>query len=386
MRRKSRMVSILFLIALSAISPFSNSNAGIYTIQDLEALEKSLSAQEYLEHALDIRPSLRDDHWKQMTQHMGVVLAKQLINGKITGRDKFLFIEKINIWPVLKNDEFFQIKREEFLKSYFKNCLSDPSNQKVCKMELLTSWVSSRKDPDRAVEYLGLFQNLTSEEEKMFLTLITNSKVSAFLCRKKIVKSKLVDHFSKKAALEDNPKILKNWIEGYLNEDCWNQVKYVFEETLMSNKVYQKEQAFKILNAKREISKVDRSVFLVSYILNVPNVGRIFNMAWNELNKLGPSHNYRKRVLSKLRTLDPLPGKLFHIINSKKKEVLLDRLNKNFPEYLDHYTKTCLDYLEGLTHFPRGNPTPNCQKLFNDKLVMPVINQGLKIRFSGLRK
>lgn len=218
------------------------------------------------------------------------------------------------------------------------------------------------------------------------MAVATNSDVSAFLCRKDIVKKTIVRQMIEVAGIKSNPAHLANELDKMMNKDCWSQVRNEFEYSLVNGKYDLKIISYKILEAKNGLNEADRSMFLISYLLEVPRVGRIFNQAWNELKKLGNDFSYRKRTLSKLKMQDPLPGRLFHINDTQKKKVLLREINKNFPEYLDYYTKTCLDYLDGSTLFPKGNPTPNCQLIFKDELVAPIINQGLKIRFSGLKK
>jgi hypothetical protein len=378
------MVGIISLIMMIISS--GNTLAEYYTIKDLEVLEKNKNAKEYLEHAYDIRPSERNDHWKQMTQHMAVVFVNKSINGRLFTRENFQFIERINLWPSLTNDEFFQIKRESFHSSYFSKCLREKEKVSVCKFELLTAWASSRKDPDKAIEFLKIFKNLDKKEEALFLSQVLNSRVSAFLCRKPVIKELSTKRMINQAAIEVDSEQFKAWNQKFMNTDCWDQIKSIFSENLMSSSSYHREQSFRVLESRGEMTEVEKSAFLVSYILDGPKVGRLFNLAWNELKKIGNNNSYRQRVLSRMRRMDPLPGRFFHLIDPNKKRILLTQLERNFPEYLDYYTKTCLDYLEGKRDFPRGNPTPNCQKIFADKIVSPIINQGLKIRFSSIKK
>ncbi|TNF29529.1 MAG: hypothetical protein EP319_07030 [Deltaproteobacteria bacterium] len=383
MNNKSRMVGIISLITM--IISAGPLRAGYYTIKDLEVLEQNRNAKEYLEHAHDIRPSERNDHWKKMTQHMAVVFTSKMIEGRLFNRENFQFIEKINLWPTLTEDEFFQIKREGFHSGYFTQCLKK-NEDTVCKLELLTAWASSRKDPDKAVEYLGMFKNLDKKEEALFLSRVLNSNISAFLCKKPVILDLTVKRLINQAALETDAVKFKTWNEEFMNQDCWNQIRPVFDESLMGSSSYHREQSFKVLEARGDLIDIEKSVFLISYILDEPKVGRLFNLAWNELKQIGKNNNYRRRVLARMKNMDPLPGRLFHLIDENKKSILLTQLDRNFPEYLDHYSRTCLDYLEGKKEFPRGNPTPNCQKIFADKVVSPVINQGLKLRYSAIKK
>ena len=111
------MVGIISLIMMIISS--GNTLAEYYTIKDLEVLEKNKNAKEYLEHAYDIRPLERNDHWKQMTQHMAVVFVNKKINGRLFTRENFQFIERINLWPPLLTMNFSKLKEKAFIRATF---------------------------------------------------------------------------------------------------------------------------------------------------------------------------------------------------------------------------------------------------------------------------
>jgi uncharacterized protein YcaQ len=66
-------VKFIFALTIAALSLTLSleSKAAAYSMVDLEALEKEQSFGEFFAHALDIRPSERNDYWKTMVQNMG---------------------------------------------------------------------------------------------------------------------------------------------------------------------------------------------------------------------------------------------------------------------------------------------------------------------------
>ena len=67
---------LLFLLYLASVQ------AEKYTLKDLEVLVAQKNYWEFLGHARDIRPGLRDKHWKEMVQEM----ATQIAGGQFGGR------------------------------------------------------------------------------------------------------------------------------------------------------------------------------------------------------------------------------------------------------------------------------------------------------------
>ena len=66
---------ILIFFFLSLLVP-SLKAATPYEMGDLETLYKENNFSEFLNHALDIRPTLRDSKWKKMVLEMGVDFVK----------------------------------------------------------------------------------------------------------------------------------------------------------------------------------------------------------------------------------------------------------------------------------------------------------------------
>ena len=67
--------------------------------------------------------------------------------------------------------------------------------------------------------------------------------------------------------------------------------------------------------------------------------------------------------------------KIKKISDENKKRIILNQFKLKFPEYLDFYTQQCLNYYQGLTRYPNGNPTMKCpdlMKLDNAKTLLGV--------------
>ncbi len=88
----------------------------LYGIKDLEVLWKEKNFPEFFLHARDVRPSLRDQHWKEMVEQMGTEFLLKNIREKNYSLKNFEDTEALMEWPPLKGNEFFLSKREEWGK------------------------------------------------------------------------------------------------------------------------------------------------------------------------------------------------------------------------------------------------------------------------------
>ena len=144
------------------------------------------------------------------------------------------------------------------------------------------------------------------------------------------------------------------------------------------------ERIFKILVAKRELREEDKDFYYVLFILNGPRVGKTFNLAWNRMKELGENFSRRQKVLQRLLKLDPLPDAVVGTSGSDKRKTLLEFFSHHFPEYFNHYSKVCLNYLEGKGSFPQGNPTVRCRDFF--RYTDSLVSDKLYLRYSALKK
>ena len=128
------------------------------------------------------------------------------------------------------------------------------------------------------------------------------------------------------------------------------------------------------------MNPIEKRNFLFRYILTTPVSGNLLNYAWNNLTELGKDFKQREEILKTLKNRSPLPGNLFSLRDKIRRETILKHLAKNFPEYIDLYSQTCLKFLKGDGDFPNGNPTAECDDLFqdNETVIQPHLVKNYK--------
>lgn len=376
------MILLLILMCTQAY-------ASSYTMRDLEALEAQKSYQEFLQHAMDIRPSERGTQWVSMVADMAI----GLIDFKITRLDysaqSFREIEKLALWPTLQNDEFFQTKRAKYLRRYLPQCFKK-SKRQDCTKDIVLYWNNSPKDVDLGVELAQLIKQHSLELDPWsFISKAPLSQLSHIFCEKPLVQDALLIELTKPTfAANQNLDQLKGLIESTLNDKCWQILKPTLSQELLVQGASQlkREAIYKILKAKEALKQEQEDIFLVSYILQGPIIGETFNLAWTRVRELGEDYPRRQRVFEALKEQNLLPDGLFGSANVKSRDVIMAHIDRFFPEYFSHYAKSCLNYRQGLGHYPKGNPTLHCSDFFKISEDKNWVEQSLKLRYSGQLK
>lgn len=369
----------LFFLALSfsteCVAAFTT-----YSIKDLEILEKERSFEEFFAHARDILPSERDRVWSEMVESMSEELIKYKIKHKQFDRKSLDLIEAINEWPTIRKNEFFAGRRDFYFRKYLENC------QTKCRQEdILKFWHNSRKSEEMG-HFLGQFvsEKFMTLDPWEFYKAATTGPYSEIYCEKqevkKQVKLRIVDLLSRveSTTLED-PKL-----RAIANAKCLMVLISDYEKSLFSPSLQERTAAYHFLGLLTSMSQGLKDLFHVFYLLKGPVPGSVFNEAWNTLTELGKNYKRRQKVLRGLKSLDPLPDALFVSPNNKLRDILMDKIVANFPEYLDHYAKTCLNYYKGQKDFPNGNPTIQCRQFFKLSKGKGWILKGLQRDFADL--
>jgi hypothetical protein len=359
-------------------------NINIYNLSDLEILEKEQNTSEFLEHARDIKPSQRSEHYQAMLENMGLLHLNNLLLKKSFEKSDFIFIKKISEWPTLKKDAFYQSKRNFYMQSYFDKCFSNSQDEHSlqCEEQLNSFWHDSNRDPDLGIHFALLLSSRNGHLNNYwtYISAATLSKVSDYLCKKDVVLqfSKVrITHLSKEF-LNDDLNFLRN-IDKSMNHNCLNQIYPELISEFKKAKVENKGHLFRLLKLQNKLSKSDINVYFTEVFLSSPAPSKEFNLAWNTILKLGQDYKARQMVLNKLAQKSLLPGLLFNANKDNKSKALLSTLHQNFPEYLDLYSKTCLSYMSGEKVYAYGNPTPYCHNLF--KRHARLLNKGHLLRF-----
>lgn len=354
-----------------------NAQAALYDIKDLEVLESNKSFREFLDHAKDIRPSSRDKHWSEMVGNMATSYLKELLTKKSYQKENYDYVHGLSTWAQLKTDSYFQHKRHEYSVEYFRKCLG-----KYCEPDLAGFWNSSRQDGDLAKKLAIILMDLNPKATlSHFLKKIGHDDYALFHCKKPWIQSQIFKVITGPIRMKEEAKI-KSTLLSYVGRECWKSLRPIVHAALLRGPGLKQDYAYTLLSNMEKLSVEWRDFYHVSYFLGSPIPGDTLNESWRTLKELGQSYSRRSSVLKKLSKLDPLPGKLFSLIDREKRMTLVSYLKKNFPEYVDHYSKTCLSYLGGEVDFANGNPTPDCDNLADGGFF----EDRIKIKYSALKK
>ncbi|MBF0297864.1 MAG: hypothetical protein HQK51_04045 [Oligoflexia bacterium] len=379
----SRIVFLLSLIINTTYTtthaqPLPQTLPAPYTINDLQVLEAEKNYAEFFLHARDVRPESRDGEWKNLVSIMAESYIYDQKKKKIVDSKTISFLNSLLEWPILRGSIFFLDGRGKIGLKFFKDKLSESSREsskessrdkKIFK-EILAFWELNKDNPKLGLELLRLVIEYEGEKEIdpfVFIEKGVGSELGAEICKDAEAKKYLVRHLFEILLKEEEDSKINSYLVKKISSSCWSQIVLNLKE-MLTQPVYNNQNqlnAYRILKLKNAISLEEDELFLITYILQAPINGAVFNNAWNEIKKLGKNYELRSKIFEKIKKIDPLPGKSFSIITQDRKRILLDHIHQNFPEYMDFYAKTCLEYLVGKRTFINGNPTMYCRDLFS---------------------
>lgn len=378
------MVQLLFIIVCLLSFPVLGS--GSYTLPDLEVLAREGSHEEFLAHALDVRPSERGDVWKGMVSTMAAAQTKAILQKSEITREDFLKVQALWKWPSLKTDDIFKSRRQDISVTYLKRCLK---SENPCWKELGEFWESDHSDPETAFKLAELISQFKNSPYTLwtFLDVALKSNLSEFYCKKEFTLDSLwgkleVDYIR----LGPKGDLLKK-IDETVHPDCLPSLNKTAQTRLISPKKNgDRELAYQILAAQSKAGEDLSDFFYTVYLLEGPSQGELFNYSWNRVKELGSSPARRDAVLIKLKTLDPLPDEILGSFDLTKKRVILTHFKRHFPEYLDHYVGQCVKFYGGKDNFPHGNPTIHCQDLMKSEIAPQILDQFQIKQYQDVRK
>lgn len=375
---------IRFGILLSLFLSSSPIWAG-YGLSDLEVLTQEENYQEFFEHALDVRPSERQDAWKDMLAKMSEGYTRQILAKSEITKQQFSHIESLYTWPALKGDDVFKGLRQEIGLRYLKSCAK---GETPCWKDIKAFWEVDQKDAELAFKLAELTLPLKEKDIPTwtFLDVALKSPLSEFYCQKEFV----LDALWKKLEIDyirlgTEGNFLKK-IDETTHPDClisfnrWTQNKLQ-----RPDQASDRELAYQILDAQGKANSQLTDFFYTVYLLENPSKGELFNYAWNRLTELSRSMTRREEVLNRMKALDPLPDSLFSSLDETKKRAVLNHFKNKFPEYLYFYANQCLLYYEGKTKFPLGNPTMKCQDLMESESAKSLVGEDKVQQFRKFR-
>lgn len=372
----------LFMLIFVGGHAFGNT----YNLDDLRALSNEGSYEEFLAHAMDIRPSERGDEWKAMTGKMALLLTQKTLAQNPIPRKDFQRIENLYRWPSLRTDELFRAARTEIGVKYLRHCTRAPT---PCWSDLSQFWKEDSSDPDMAVSLAEMVKDREGAPHSLWTLLEGPLKTpfSEFYCKKTFIMTALWEKLATDYLRLSERGNLLTKIEETIHADC---LPSLLEESKL--RVYgpqseiDRELAFEIIKATGKPDRKLMDFFYTLYLLEHPSQGELMNLAWNNLSDLGKNSSRRDSVLEELQKLDPLPDAIMGSLDLTKRRAVLRHFKTNFPEYFDYYASQCVAYYGGTKKFTKGNPTMKCQDLMNSDLAAEILPESKITQFNDVKK
>ncbi len=346
--------------------PLAWGNVLPYSMADLEALVASQGHQEFFQHALDIRPSERDPRWNQMVEEMGESLLRLLADKPRLERADFHQAETLMGWAALARHEFFRQRRQDLGLRWIQQCLAgDASPTSPCWQDVLGFWAKDRQDPDVAPRLLALLEpHFRAGTPPVPLTPyyvlrpLLLSPLAELQCKKDVVRNVLWAEARAQWARQESAMPLAH-------EGCWTTLEPWLHGLWRDGATLEDlVLAQAVLEARGKLDPMEKDLFQVVYLLGRPSRGETFNLAWNRVRDLGGQPARREELMGRLRAWRPLPGEVFANLDLEKRRAVANHFKRHFPEFLDHYALTCVEFFGGKRRFPEGNPAHHCRELF----------------------
>lgn len=372
---------ILIAIILSSFYSLSLWAQDKYSLADLEILSTEKNYTEYFNHALDVRPSERNDKWKEMTLQMAESWTKSIQKKAEPTREDFFQVEKLFSWPILKSNEFFRPLRFRFGLAYLQNCFRGESWEK-CWPLLQAFWEADPTDPDTAIQMVELVSKFRPENEQFdywpWLKVALNSPLSEFYCKKENITDLLWEKIRIEWIKVNKDGSFTQKLKTMVHQDCFQGLnQYALKKLSPLSNALDREQAFAILRSEKRLSELQKELFYIYFLMDNPSQGETFNYAWNNLQQLGKSALKREAILEQIKRESTLPDETMNSLDEDKRRVVLREIHRQFPELLQYYGKSCLNYVSGSVKYQQGNPTLYCKQIMDSGMASELFGPEL---------
>lgn len=379
--------------------------ANLYSLKDLQVLEQEKNFEEFLMHVNDIRPSERQKLWKDMYQSMAMELVDYKTRTKDFSMQAYRQIEDIGRSSALFNDEFFQLKRSIYAKTFFSECYNQASEKKdaqktagikTCDSELNSFWYFSKKDADVGLEFAKLIERHPSSLSSWpFYQRAINDSIANLYCEKPDIQRAVIKKLTEASFETDFDGNYKNLIKRFVPDKCFEKIipslRLGLQSTITNG--LEKEMAMNLLSAAGKLTKEEEDLYAVLYMLDGPVVGDKMNLAWKKIEDLSTQYTKRIKILAQIKSLPLIPDKIFKDASLPRNKAIINLFAKNFPEYLNFYGESCVKYLENKSEFT-GNIASSLQCNVFLKTAAELkksentewVNDSVQRSYSGLRK
>jgi hypothetical protein len=361
--------------------------AAEYTLKDLEILYQNKEYKEFFQHARAIKPSDRNEYWKEMVQNSALQLVEQYGKDQTYSLNKVSELVDMFEWPILNTDDFFKIKVYTLVPKLLSLCLKE-KKPLSCYQDLTPLTKNSENYPDLQVALYEILKPLSHTDQELALKFDFNQlllpslkhELSEFYCKKPIIQDFVLETAKLKNLVDD--KELNSFVR-YLHPDCLRSMENLTVTNLKSLDPATSEISLKLALMINH-TKYEHLLFV--YLLKHPKKSEWLNYSWNYLEKLKNKPFEREELIKDLKEYSVLPDQIFKSKDDPLNEVIIKKIAVNFPEYLDFYSQTCINYLDGNLKSEHGSPTPNCFDLKERAKKQGFLPSGIIRRIDRLQK
>lgn len=366
---KFTLITLCFNTGLTAKAALSQ--LPVYQVEDLKILASQNNYREFFDHAKDIPPRKRDSSWKLMAEKQATGYLQQLISSHDLPNSDLERVKTLSLWPIFLNNEFFITKRDNVFLKAMNLC------QKNCSKQADLLYKNYNHGQNFEFHFLSIATkyNYSHSKKWKIVESFVQSKFSQFYCHRNALKNVVINQIH----IDVNTH---GKIKNLIHPDCLKQLLPALKKTLSSNSVFKnKKGSFLALKAMSKLDPLRENLYLIEQFLLVENLNhQEIDQSLTSLTAVSKDHILRELVLKKIKTYDPLPGKLF-LQTSKSGIGRIRILARKFPELIDLYAKRCLSYLTGEISYPHGNPTPECHELFSLSKTLDILPKSFIKRY-----
>lgn len=337
-----------------------------YTLEDLKVLSTNGQYEEFFSHVLDIRPSKRDSTWNELVISNSIGYFDQISNFPIT-KSTLEKLKNIIELPPLKSNEMVNSRKNAVLSLYAKNCLSINSFES-CLTQIKPFLKSSPIDYEFNYKIFSSFnKKATLDKEKKSLaslaSILTKSKFSEFYCNKEDLSQYVFSYINSEDILS-------------MHSDCQKELVTSLRKLTSYNLL--SDTHIKFLTKYKATTNEDKAFYEFLTTIRNDNLHNLnANKALANLEELKSNASLRKSVLDKIKAVALIPDNIFSKSSNKEKfraQAIKRKISRSFPEFINLYTKTCLDYLKGTKEYAAGSPTVNCHDFFSEAKELNLVD------------
>ena len=359
------MVIRLLLSIYLSFSSIGLAESVLYDSQDLDVLTKNKNYREYLDHAMDLKPSKRDQKWEAQLEEMGLQYLDFISAQRKTNIADIERVKKISHFKVFYSNEFFIKKRDYYFLKNISECLA--KNEANCKTKVDNYFLDFKHDILFSKDLVNLLKAYPKSFDDLwpYAKPLVQNTLSEFYCDKSPIKELVIERLMSAIDL--------NALKKSIHKDCIKVVTPHLKSFLTDKNSEIRDKAFSLMFKNENLKIEDKGLYSTYSFLSKSSLSNTeVDSIIKTFKNLKNNYEIRTKVLRELKSWPHFPDSAF---SQEDAPIKIKVINRYFPEILDYYSSTCLDYLKGRKTFTRGNPTPQCHRFFHSISPLNILSE-----------